>query len=314
MTTTRIGYRTVLLSIPLVLLALGACDDDDDMDAVLDAGAEDAGRMEDAEPTEDAGPMEDAEPVDDAGAMADAALDGGPADAGDAAVPPDAGDAGAATFRDVTLEMTDMDPHVGQLMEFQIRSSQDDTIAFRGILASLPDVDFTYEMPNSTPPGEHQLDFFADLNMNQSFDSPPDDHAWRENIAASGDVTVEFPHNTDFTDIELMAPGEDFTFEATGMDPHLDQLFELRVINATSGQVVGRYVLPSIADTEFSFTIPGILEEGQQYQIDYFADLSENGSYDAPPTDHAWRRMVNADAAGATLEFPHDTDFTDVEF
>jgi hypothetical protein len=148
------------------------------------------------------------------------------------------------------------------------------------------------------------------------YDAPPTDHAWRLDIAASGDETLAFMHNTDFTDIATPAvtEAEDFTFMATDMSPHDGQRFELRVIEADSGRLVGRYVLGAIAAADFTLTLPGIVANGTDYQVDFHADLDNDGNYDPPPTDHAWRETGTADASGLTINFAHNTTFTDVQF
>jgi hypothetical protein len=48
------------------------------------------------------------------------------------------------------------------------------------------------------------------------------------------------------------------------------------------------------------------------YQIDFYADHNQNGSYDAPPTDHAWRITVNDLVGDSVVTFTHNTDFTDI--
>ncbi|HEY8432918.1 MAG TPA: hypothetical protein VIL20_31315 [Sandaracinaceae bacterium] len=228
---------------------------------------------------------------------------------------PDSGPGPGPVLRDVTLNITDADPHVGQLVELRIVDA-DDVLVARGIVAALPSGDYSFAFPSSTPEGPHRLDFFADLSMNGAYDPPPADHAWRRDVAASGDVVIDFPHGTDFTDISSPAITEhgDFTFEASEMGPHVGQLFELRVIRESDGRLVGRYVLPEIQAADFSLTIPGIIENGVEYRVDFWADLSDDGQYQAPPVDHAWRETVTGGASGATVHFTHHTDLVDVEF
>lgn len=244
----------------------------------------------------------------------DAGTGGGGDDAGTGGGDDDAGTTPAA-LRDVTLSISEADPHMGQLIDIRIVDEWDNLVA-RGVIAGLPSGDYDFALPSSTPEGETTLDFFADLSGNNAYDAPPADHAWRMEVAAEGDAVVDFVHNTDFTDIASPAlhEGGDLTLDVSEVDPHVGQLFEVRVIRTDNDQLVGRYVLPAIAEAAFSVVLEGILEEGVEYQVDYFADLSGNGSYDAPPTDHAWRDVVTADASGATVDFVHNTDFTDVEF
>ena len=227
------------------------------------------------------------------------------------------GAGGAGTnLRSVEIDMTGMTPHVGQLMEFRIVSDSNQ-LAFRGMLDTLPGAAYNYIMPKSIPDGTYRLDFFADLSQDRMYEAPPTDHAWRLTIPTPGDQVLSFAHNTNFTDISMpaiTAIGGDFNFQATGMTPHIGNLFELRVIIASTGQVVGRYVLSSVPAAAFNITIVGVIADGTNYNIDFYADLNGNGHYDPPPTDHAWRVTAAGTATGLTVPFAHNTNFTDVGF
>src|SRR5690606_1843 len=119
-------------------------------------------------------------------------------------------------------------------------------------------------------------------------------------------TTLMFAHNTDFTDIMWK---NQLTVEFTGMNPHVNQNIYLAVIDAGSGMEVGR--THAVADTSFALMVPGI-EQGNSYHVDFWVDFNENGMYDAPPTDHAWRLELNDVMGDTTLMFAHNTDFTDV--
>lgn len=214
---------------------------------------------------------------------------------------------------DFTFQYTDMTPHIDQLVEFRIVDTSD-VLAARAILDPLPGAAGSLVMPKGVPVGDFRLDFFADFNQNQSYDAPPVDHAWRVDIPSTG--TVSFTHNLSFTDISLpvITQGSTFQLNATGFTPHLTQLLELRVIEMASGRTVGQYRLGSVPAADFSLTILGIIEDGKMYQIDFYADLNGNGSYDAPSTDHAWRVTQVGTASGLTLNFPHNVTFTDIGY
>ena len=69
-----------------------------------------------------------------------------------------------------------------------------------------------------------------------------------------------------------------------------------------------------IPGAAFEVAIPDILIAGETYLVDFYVDYNRNGRYDAPPADHAWRRVVNAPAATASLAFVHNANFTDIQF
>ncbi len=95
------------------------------------------------------------------------------------------------------------------------------------------------------------------------------------------------------------------------MDPHLGQQFELRVVNKATGEELERITVAEIPvpSFELSFTV---LEQGASYRIDFYADHNGNGRYDAPPTDHAWQLTIDDASGNVTLDFRHNTDFTDI--
>ena len=99
------------------------------------------------------------------------------------------------------------------------------------------------------------------------------------------------------------------TFEA--MDPHIGQAFALRVVERPSGREVARFAIPEIAATTFDLEVAD-LALGASYRIDFYADLSGNGRYDAPPIDHAWRLEVADIQGDTTLSFAHTTEFIDI--
>ena len=46
--------------------------------------------------------------------------------------------------------------------------------------------------------------------------------------------------------------------------------------------------------------------------VNFFADHNGNGAYDTPPTDHAWQMDLNNVTGDTTLNFAHNTNFTDI--
>jgi hypothetical protein len=125
---------------------------------------------------------------------------------------------------------------------------------------------------------------------------------------------LEIENDTSGGGSSTLPTGLDFTLNFTGMVPHVGQLLEVRVINASSGLTVGSQRVAAVPSPAFSVSIPGIVENGQAYRVDFFADLNGNGVYNAPPADHAWRLTGTAGATGLTLDFAHNAVFTDVQF
>ena len=116
----------------------------------------------------------------------------------------------------------------------------------------------------------------------------------------------------------LLLTGRSFAFEELkirfeGMNPHVGQKFELRVVNTATQQEAGRTALAAIINHDFDVELE-VIDIGQSYLIDFYADLNQNGRYDAPPADHAWRLELNNVLGDTTLTFVHNTNFTDIEW
>lgn len=212
----------------------------------------------------------------------------------------------------VTIQFTGMTPHVGQLMGFRADDESDSSELGRKMLGAVPQADFSVEIPVKMSMNEVKVEFFADLNQNGIYDAPPADHAWQLKFNSSGsDTILNFTHNTDFTDIKWKYQ---YTLNLLGMTPHLGQMMELRVVDPGNNNEIGRIKLDSVAMSDFSVLIPGI-ESGHSYNADFYVDFNKNGSYDAPPTDHAWRITFNSGIMGDfTDNFTHNTNFTDIQW
>ncbi len=210
----------------------------------------------------------------------------------------------------LTIDFTGMNPHVGQMLELRVieTASGKEVERFKGMIG-VPD--FKIDIPGIQSGKEYDVDFYADFNGNGLYDAPPMDHAWRETFtAAGGNQTIGFNHNTNFVDIDwkyLM------TLAATDMNPHLGQLFELRVVDTGTNAEVGSFSMPSIMVTFFFVRVPG-LQVGENYNVDFYADFNGSGTYDAPPADHAWRANLDDDEGDEIVPFGHNTDFTDIMF
>lgn len=96
-----------------------------------------------------------------------------------------------------------------------------------------------------------------------------------------------------------------------GMDPHVGQMMELRVVEMASGSEAARLSVSAIPMASFELEIANLME-GMSYRIDFYADFNENGRYDAPPDDHAWRLEIVDMGKSESLTFGHTTQFTDI--
>ncbi|MCA2004155.1 MAG: T9SS type A sorting domain-containing protein [Ignavibacterium sp.] len=116
-----------------------------------------------------------------------------------------------------------------------------------------------------------------------------------------------------FIEVTVSSPQlENVTINFANMSPHLNQNLFLRVIDKSTLKETSR-TSHQITSANFSISIPAV-EVGKSYFIDFFADHNSNGLYDSPPTDHAWRLSLNNALGNDTLNFSHNTSFTDIKW
>lgn len=209
------------------------------------------------------------------------------------------------------LQFHAMTPHIGQKLEVSLTDQTNGKEAGRTTVESVPSAEFSVFLPYIETGKTYTVNFYADMNGNGVYDTPPADHAWTMELTdVEGDEDDDFTHNTNFTDIGW---NYRFTLNASQMVPHLGQLFELRLVNQATLLEVGRVTLDSIVLVDFAAMATG-LELGESYFIDFYADHNGNGSYNPPPTDHAWRLELNSVSGDSQLNFVHNTDFTDIQW
>ncbi|MCH8331578.1 MAG: hypothetical protein IH946_09415, partial [Bacteroidetes bacterium] len=211
----------------------------------------------------------------------------------------------------ITMDFDGMIPHVGQKLEARLISKSTLREVDRTTIDSVVGDTFMLTLAGVIG-GSYWIDFYADFNMNGMYNAPPADHAWRmdlDNVA--GDTTVTFTHNTNFKDIKWRGM---LTFDLTNMTPHVGQLFQARLWNITDNLEAGRQTIDTIPQADFSVSFPGALHAGDSYTLEFYADFDGNGTYDAPPIDHAWDMSIPDVGGDTTIMFDHNTNFTDINW
>ncbi|MCH7858808.1 MAG: T9SS type A sorting domain-containing protein [Candidatus Marinimicrobia bacterium] len=127
----------------------------------------------------------------------------------------------APTEGTLTLDLTGMTPHLGQLFELRVVDQSDGSEVGQVRVDSIDTLDFSVSVPGLAIGGSYNVDFYADLNGNGVYDAPGADHAWRLVLTnVQGDTTLAFAHNTDnFVDIAW--PGTVGIVSATGGLPEI---------------------------------------------------------------------------------------------
>ncbi len=205
----------------------------------------------------------------------------------------------------LTVHFMGMNPHVGQNLQLAVIEKTSGMEIQRVSVTAA--VDFMVDVYGIENGMSYNVDFFADHNKNGDYDAPPADHAWRMELNdVMGDTMLNFSHNTNFTDIMWK---NKLTVHFMGMNPHVGQNLQLAVTDKTSGMEIQRVSVTAAVD--FMVDVYGI-ENGMSYNVDFFADHNKNGMYDAPNADHAWRLELNDVMGDTTLNFTHNTNFTDI--
>ena len=205
----------------------------------------------------------------------------------------------------LSVHFMNMTPHVGQTLKLAVndKSTGEELNRINATVA----VDFTVDIYGIEKDKSYNIDFFADHNKNGAYNTPPTDHAWRLQLNnVTSDTIIDFIHNTSFTDIQWK---NELAIHFMGMTPHVGQNLWLSVIDKATGISVD--TVNTTVQTEFMVYVKGILS-GKSYSIDFFADHNKNGSYNKPPTDHAWRLELLNVKSDTMLIFMHNTNFTDI--
>jgi hypothetical protein len=100
---------------------------------------------------------------------------------------------------------------------------------------------------------------------------------------------------------------QDLNLSLTGMTPHVGERLLLR-LESDSGELRTKIVLDPLPAAAFDVSLPRVRPAGA-HVLAMWADHNGNGTYDAPPTDHAWRIPV---PESGVVAFAHSTTFTDV--
>lgn len=208
----------------------------------------------------------------------------------------------------VTVNLSGMTPHLGQEIYFALIDVETGEVIDRKSEIVLES--FSVILSEIQTGKAYYVDFFSDHNNNGQYDAPPVDHAWRLEIgSASGNEVFDFIHNTNFTDIMWK---HRLRVRFSGMTPHLGQMLTLYVRELPSGNYLDTVVVAQVEDADFDVK-SYVLEPGNSYLVDFYADHNGNDKYDAPPTDHAWRIETGVTAGDVDIDFMHNTNFTDIQ-
>ncbi|HMA64180.1 MAG TPA: T9SS type A sorting domain-containing protein, partial [Chitinispirillaceae bacterium] len=167
---------------------------------------------------------------------------------------------------------------------------------------------------NSVAAGNYYLDFFSDVNSNGSYDSPPD-NSWRIMLdSLKGDTTIVWMYDTNYTDIKWQTGGDtslvDVGINFHSFSPHVGQNLYVYLRDHSNGDRMDSLFVTPVDTAEFAIVFDSV--KTGSYNVDFWADKDNNGSYDKPPQDHAWRIELMNLEKDTIVDFTHNTDFVDI--
>lgn len=106
----------------------------------------------------------------------------------------------------------------------------------------------------------------------------------------------------------------DFTFigDVTFHGPHPAHTIHVAIIHASDGAKVAETTgMTDTTDPAFSFSLPGVLQHGEAYELHYWIDSNfdqagTEGVCDIPEVDHQWNRDLGVATSDITRRETHD--------
>jgi hypothetical protein len=236
----------------------------------------------------------------------------------------DAGAAGAAgapaatqKWRDLVFSGAGFGIHKGSQFAVAISLADSGKLVAGKTVAAVTEDTFIYTWPGLLAPGvAYNVDYYADLNNNKACDAPADDHVWRRSIAATDAGTLTVTHDAVWTNqcpsFATLGGRKNLSFSATGFGIHEGTKIEIVVTRSSDGAAVAHGGYDKQEGDTLSFSWDGLLEVGQAYTVDYYADVNGDGRCNPPADDHVWRRDIPAVTSDVALTTAHDSIWVDV--
>jgi plastocyanin len=207
----------------------------------------------------------------------------------------------------LTINFMDMEPHNNEPFYLAVIDQTTKKEIYR--LKTKVTPSFSIQVPGIEKGKSYWVDFFADHNYNGVYNTPPADHSYRMTLNnVTGNSELHFMHTTDFTAIDWKTK---LTVHFTGMAPYVGQKLTLYLRNTDKNVNQDTVVVNQITGADFDVASWKI-KPGLSYKIDFYVDVNKNGVYNSPPTDHAWRNLLNKVVSDTIISFANNTNYTDI--
>lgn len=213
-------------------------------------------------------------------------------------------------------------PHGGQSIRLAVVRSSDGVVVARGsgTVSATASPAFAFTTGAVLESGvAYRLHYWIDSNFGGGMvgvcNPTANDHQWNIAVpAASADLTITEDHRPQ--EVENVCPtfSADLTFagDATFQGAHGGQTVTVGVVRASDDLVVATEseTVSTSQDPAFSFSFPGLLVIGVQYEVHYWIDSNfmggTLGTCDAPEDDHQWRVTVPTVEDDVLITEDHD--------
>jgi len=170
------------------------------------------------------------------------------------------------------------------------------------------------------PNRPYDVSWSVDTNGNDLYDPLPVDDAWKAlglTASADGGLVIESGSGEPVGDVDFAKLG-DFSVLFDGFSPG----FGMRLVDERTGEEVHRRIASAsddgvdrvyFYDTSFLLSVRELVDLDATYTLELYSDTNENGAYDPPPVDAAWRREGLAPKLRTgSLQVFHESDDRDV--
>jgi len=217
-------------------------------------------------------------------------------------------DGGTPGLRSLTINLSGWDDNLHRFMQFRVAPPDNSWQVMAVIHEGVPTPTYRLELPNSLLADvDYRLDFWVDTNQSGGYNPPPADNAWSIPLpAGTADIVIDFPHNTNFTEIEHMAPTNDgsLLLSASNMFMYAPRLIDVRAIERATGRLAGRQ-LREIPGDEFIVDVGSVIHGGLDYDVVVTVDENNDGNI-VLGSDPTWHMDATANAEGLRVPFSPD--------
>jgi hypothetical protein len=224
---------------------------------------------------------------------------------------------GAPIWRSLVFTGTGFAVHDGAKIAVSVTRDDTKEVVAGKVVAAQSGDSFSFSWPGLLAPGvTYNVDYYADANGNKACDAPTADHVWRRVIAPTDTGALTVTHDANWINqcpsFSTLASRRSLTFKGTGFAVHTGRRVDVVVSRTKDGAAIAHSGYAALEGDALSFGWEGLLEVGEAYTVDYFADNNGDGTCNAPPDDHVWRQSIPAVTGDVALAVVHDTNWVNV--